>query len=67
MDKTYRFDDNCYATEVDATGDITLSAVNSMTLLRQDGSSIDIANYVRKYAPQYGIGGLFPYHRTGYP
>ena len=55
-DKTYRFDDNCYATEVDATGDITSVSgkLNDIATSRRQ-FAIDIANYVRKYAPQYGI------------
>ena len=55
-DKTYRFDDNCYATEVDATGDITSVSgkLNDIASSRRQ-FVIDIANYVRKYAPQYGI------------
>ena len=55
-DKTYRFDDNCYATEVDATGDITAVSgkLNDIASSRRQ-FTIDIANYVRKYAPQYGI------------
>ena len=55
-DKTYRFDDNCYATEVDATGDITAVSgkLNDIAASRRQ-FTIDIANYVRKYAPQYGI------------
>lgn len=55
-DKTYRFDDNCYATEVDATGDITAVSgkLNDIATSRRQ-FAIDIANYVRKYAPQYGI------------
>ena len=55
-DKTYRFDDNCYATEVDATGDITSVSgkLNDIAPSRRQ-FVIDIANYVRKYAPQYGI------------
>ena len=54
--KTYRFDDNCYATEVDATGDITSVSgkLNDIAPSRRQ-FVIDIANYVRKYAPQYGI------------
>ena len=55
-DKTYRFDDNCYATELDATGDITAVSgkLNDIAASRRQ-FTIDIANYVRKYAPQYGI------------
>lgn len=55
-DKTYRFDDNCYATEVDATGDITAVSgkLNDIATSRRQ-FTIDIATYVRKYAPQYGI------------
>ena len=55
-DKTYRFDDNCYATEVDATGDITSVSgkLNDIASSRRQ-FTIDIAKYVRKYAPQYGI------------
>ena len=55
-DKTYRFDDNCYATEVDATGDITAVSgkLNDIAASRRQ-FTIGIANYVRKYAPQYGI------------
>ena len=55
-DKTYRFDDNCYATEIDATGDITSVSgkLNDIASSRRQ-FTIDIANYVRKYAPHYGI------------
>lgn len=55
-DKTYRFDDNCYATEIDATGDITSVSgkLNDIAASRRQ-FVIDIANYVRKYAPQYDI------------
>lgn len=54
--KTYRFDDNCYATEVKTVGNITTVSgkLNDVSATRIR-FVIDIANYVRKYAPQYGI------------
>lgn len=54
--KTYRFDSNCYVMEGVVTGDITTvtGKLNSMSASRKQ-FVIDIANYVRKYAPQYGI------------
>lgn len=54
--KMYSFDDNCYATEIKATGNITTVSgkLNDVIASRRQ-FAIDIANYVRKYAPQYGI------------
>ena len=54
--KTYRFDRNGYATEIDPAGDITTVSgkLNDISASRRQ-FVIDIANYVRKYAPQYGI------------
>ena len=55
--KTYRFDDNCYATEVKTiSGNITKVSgkLNDISASRRQ-FVIDVANYVRKYAPQYGI------------
>lgn len=54
--KTYRFDDGCYATEIKTTGEITSVSgkLNDIAASRRQ-FVIDIANYVRKYAPQYGI------------
>lgn len=54
--KTYQFDDGCYATEV--AGDVLFT--KTVGKLNDVGSTrlrfvLDIANYVRKYAPQYGI------------
>lgn len=54
--KTYRFDDGCYATEI--SGDVLFT--KAVGKLNDVGSTrlrfvLDIANYVRKYAPQYGI------------
>ena len=54
--KTYQFDDGCYATEV--AGDVLFT--KAVGKLNDVGSTrlrfvLDIANYVRKYAPQYGI------------
>ena len=54
--KTYRFDRGGYATEIDTAGDITTVSgkLNDISASRRQ-FVIDIANYVRKYAPQYGI------------
>lgn len=54
--KTYRFDKGGYATEIDPAGDITTVSgkLNDISASRRQ-FVIDIANYVRKYAPQYGI------------
>lgn len=54
--KMYSFDDNCYATEIKTTGNITTVSgkLNDVIASRRQ-FAIDIANYVRKYAPQYGI------------
>ena len=54
--KTYRFDKGGYATEIDPAGDITTVSgkLNDISASRRK-FVIDIANYVRKYAPQYGI------------
>ena len=54
--KTYRFDDGCYATEIKTTGEITSVSgkLNDIAASRRQ-FVIDIANYVRKYAPQYDI------------
>ena len=54
--KTYRFDDGCYATEI--SGDVLFT--KAVGKLNEVGTTrlqfvLDIANYVRKYAPQYGI------------
>lgn len=54
--KTYQFDDGCYATEI--SGDVLFT--KAVGKLNDVGSTrlrfvLDIANYVRKYAPQYGI------------
>ena len=60
--KTWRFDDNCYATEVNTTsGDITKVSgkLNDISATRRQ-FVIDIGNYVRKYAPQYGISVYSP-------
>lgn len=55
--KTWRFDDSCCATEVKTTGgDITKVSgkLNDISATRRQ-FVIDIGNYVRRYAPQYGI------------
>jgi len=55
--KTWSFDDNCYAHEIKTTGgNITKVSgkLNDISASRRQ-FAIDIANYVRKYAPQYGI------------
>lgn len=54
--KTYRFDAGGYATEIDTAGDITTVSgkLNDISASRRQ-FVIDIANYVRKYAPQYEI------------
>ena len=54
--KTYQFDDGCYATEI--SGDVLFTKV--VGKLNEVGTTrlqfvLDIANYVRKYAPQYDI------------
>ena len=54
--KTYQFDDGCYATEI--SGDVLFT--KAVGKLNEVGTTrlqfvLDIANYVRKYAPQYGI------------
>ena len=54
--KTYQFDNDCYATEF--AGDMLFT--KAVGKLNDVGSTrlrfvLDIANYVRKYAPQYGI------------
>ena len=54
--KTYQFDDGCYAAEI--SGDVLFT--KAVGKLNDVGSTrlrfvLDIANYVRKYAPQYGI------------
>jgi len=54
--KTYQFDNDCYATEI--SGDVLFT--KAVGKLNDVGSTrlrfvLDIANYVRKYAPQYGI------------
>ena len=54
--KTYQFDDGCYATEI--SGDVLFT--KAVGKLNDVGSTrlrfvLDIANYVRKYSPQYGI------------
>lgn len=55
--KTYRFDRNGYAEEITASeGNITQVSgkLNDIAASRRQ-FVIDIANYVRRYAPQYGI------------
>lgn len=54
--KTYRFDKDGYAEELTSTGNITKVSgkLNDISASRRQ-FVIDIANYVRKYAPQYGI------------
>lgn len=56
--KTYRFDNDGYAEEITVSGggDITKVSgkLNDISASRRK-FVIDIANYVRKYAPQYGI------------
>lgn len=54
--KTYQFDKDCYATEI--SGDVLFT--KAVGKLNEVGTTrlkfvLDIANYVRKYAPQYGI------------
>ena len=54
--KTYQFDNDCYATEI--SGDMLFT--KAVGKLNEVGAArlkfvLDIANYVRKYAPQYGI------------
>ena len=54
--KTYQFDDGCYAAEI--SGDVLFT--KAVGKLNDVGSTrlrfvLDIANYVRKYATQYGI------------
>ena len=60
--KTWSFDDNCYAHEIKTTGgNITKVSgkLNDISASRRQ-FAIDIANYVRKYAPQYGINVYSP-------
>ena len=59
--KTWRFNDMCYAYEVKTTGNITSVSgkLNDISASRKQ-FAIDIANYVRKYAPQYGINVYSP-------
>ena len=54
--KTYRFDKGGYATEIDPVGDITTVSgkLNNISASRRQ-FVIQIAGYIRKYAPQYGI------------
>ena len=56
--KTYRFDKDGYAEEITASGGDNITNVsgklNDISASRRQ-FVIDIANYVRKYAPQYGI------------
>ena len=56
--KTYRFDKDGYAEEITASGGGNITNVsgklNDISASRRQ-FVIDIANYVRKYAPQYGI------------
>lgn len=54
--KTYKFDKDGYAEELASTGNITKVSgkLNEISASRRQ-FVIDIANYVRKYAPQYGI------------
>ena len=54
--KTYKFDKDGYAEELTSTGNITKVSgkLNEISASRRQ-FVIDIANYVRKYAPQYGI------------
>ena len=54
--RTYQFDNDCYATEF--AGDMLFT--KAVGKLNEVGAArlkfvLDIANYVRKYAPQYGI------------
>ena len=59
--KTWAFDDNCYAKLVSDGGNTGGGNITSVSGKLNDISAsrkqfvIDIANYVRKYAPQYGI------------
>lgn len=59
--KTWSFDDNCYAKLVSDGGNTGGGNITSVSGKLNDISAsrkqfvIDIANYVRKYAPQYGI------------
>ena len=61
--KTWSFDDNCYAHEIKTTGGGNITSVsgklNDISASRKQ-FVIDIANYVRKYAPQYGINVYSP-------
>ena len=60
--KTWSFDDNCYAHEIKTTGGNITSVsgkLNDISTSRKQ-FVIDIANYVRKYAPQYGINVYSP-------
>lgn len=56
--KTYQFDKDGYAEEITASGGDNITNVsgklNDISASRRQ-FVIDIANYVRKYAPQYGI------------
>ena len=54
--KTYKFDKDGYAEELASTGNITKVSgkLNEISASRRQ-FVIDIANYVRKYAPHYGI------------
>ena len=54
--KTYKFDKDGYAEELTSTGNITKVSgkLNEISASRRQ-FVIDIANYVRKYASQYGI------------
>ena len=54
--KTCKFDKDGYAEELTSTGNITKVSgkLNEISASRRQ-FVIDIANYVRKYAPQYGI------------
>ena len=59
--KTYSFDKDGYATEVKKNEKITkvVGKLNDISASRRQ-FVIDIANYVRKYAPQYGIDVYSP-------
>lgn len=60
--KTWSFDDNCYAHEIKNTGGNITKVSGKLNDISESRKQfvIDIANYVRKYAPQYGINVYSP-------
>lgn len=52
--KTYSFDADCYATEYNGTINSVTGKINNLSETRKQ-FVLSVAEYVRKYAPQYGI------------